>query len=49
MGLCESVKGGKVLDSDLPKIRGFHTLTETIAVGCHNAFIDHRRGERILP
>jgi hypothetical protein len=45
MSLCESAKGGIVLESDLSKIRGFHTLAETTAVGCHNAFLDHRRGE----
>jgi hypothetical protein len=43
MGLCESAKGGIVLESDLSKTRGFHTLAETTAVGCYNAFLDHRR------
>jgi len=45
MDLCESAKGGIVLESNLSKIRGFHTLAETTAVGCHNAFLDHGRGE----
>ena len=41
MGLCEGAKGGIVLESDLPKTRGFHTLAETTAVGYYNAFLDH--------
>ena len=39
-----------MLESDLSKIRGFHTLvdSEMTAVGYHNAFLDHRKGERVL-
>src|SRR5882762_11856622 len=46
MGLCESAKGGKVLDSELSKIWGFHT--QTTVVGCRNTSLDHCRGDRIL-
>lgn len=45
----ESAKDGKVLESDLPKIWGFHTLAEKTAVGYHDAFGDHRIYGRNCP
>ena len=33
-----------MLESDLSKIRGFHTLAEMTAVGFYNTFLDYRRG-----
>jgi hypothetical protein len=48
MGLCESAKGRKVLESDLPEVHSFHTLAQTTVIGCHNTFLHHCRVCRIL-
>jgi hypothetical protein len=37
-----------VLKSELSETRGFHTLAQTTAGGCHNASLDHCRGEWTL-
>ena len=48
MGLCESAKGGIVSEGELSEIWGFHTLAQTTAIGCHDAFLDHCRRPQIL-
>ena len=47
-GLCQSAKGGIMLESDLSKIQGFHTLAQTTALGHHNASLHQCRGDRVL-
>jgi hypothetical protein len=45
MGLCESVEGDMVLESDLSKILGVYTLAEIMVIGCYNTFLDHSSGD----